>query len=79
MFRHVGLNINFARQLMTSRSTCHLGEQLERFFRRTEIRKVQRRVRCYNSNKRHIRKIQTFGDHLRTEQHIAFLFPKGLK
>ncbi|MNL56241.1 hypothetical protein D3C87_1797190 [compost metagenome] len=76
MLRCIGLHNNLPGQLMASGSAGNLRQQLEGFFRRPEVRQVQRGIGSNHSHQRNVRKIQPFGYHLRAQQHIGFFVPE---
>ena len=70
--RCVGLDKNFTGLFAAPCAPRHLCEELESPFTSSEIRKVQSEVGIDDSNERHIRKVQTFRDHLSADEHIDF-------
>ena len=61
---------NFARRFAAAGAAGDLGEQLKGPFARAEIRHVQREIGVDDSDQRHVRKMQTFRDHLRADQDV---------
>ena len=70
--RSVGLHKNFPWGLTSPGASSHLCEKLKRPFASAEIGQMQRQVRIDNSDQRHVRKMQTFRDHLRADENVDF-------
>ena len=68
--RRVGLHENFAGRFAAAGASGDLREQLERAFAGAEIGQVQREIGVDDSDERHIRKMQTFRDHLRADEDV---------
>ena len=68
--RRVSLHENFSLGFAATGPTRHLSKQLESPFARAEIGKMQRQIRVNDSDQRHVRKMQTFGNHLRPNQDV---------
>ena len=48
----------------------HLGEELERALSCPEVGKLEQRVGLDHTNRRHMRKIESFRDHLRADDDV---------
>src|SRR5438270_6753929 len=68
--RRVGLHENFSLRFTATGPSRHLSQQLKRSFARAEIRKVQREIGVDDSDQGHVRKMQTFRDHLRADKNV---------
>ena len=66
----VGLHENFAGCLAASGASCDLCEKLESAFACAEIGKMQGEISVDDTDKRYVRKMQTFRDHLRADENI---------
>ena len=66
------MNHDHARRTAASCSSCDLGDELEGTFGSTEVGHVQRGVTADNADESDIGEIQTFGDHLRTDEQVQF-------
>ena len=74
--RGTGLHENFPLDFSASGAPGNLREELERTFRRAEIRHEQPHVRIYDPDQRHIREMQPLGDHLGADQDVQFAAPE---
>ena len=79
MFRRVRLNDHAPRFIAPSRPARNLSQQLERALGRTEIRQHQTDIRGNDPHKRDMRKIKSFGDHLRADQNIRIAAPENFQ
>ena len=79
MKRREGLHKDLPFDISPARPPRHLREQLKSPFAGPEIRLMQRHVRIDNPHQGHIRKMQSFGDHLRPDQDIDLPVSKGLQ
>src|SRR5438067_2412156 len=70
--RSVSLHKNFPWRLTPSSTSSHLCEKPKRPFASAEIGQMQRQIRINNSNQRHVRKMQTFRDHLCADENVDF-------
>src|SRR5580693_10096229 len=68
--RCVGLNENLAGRFTAAGSARHLSEQLECPLARSEVRQMQREVGVDDADQGHVWKIQTFRDHLRSNENV---------
>src|SRR6476620_390322 len=68
--RRVRLHENFAVCLAAAGASCHLCEKLESAFAGAKIGKMQREIGVDDTDKRHVRKMQTFRDHLSANENI---------
>src|SRR5262245_9041449 len=59
-----GLHNDFAFHVAAPGTSCHLGQQLKCPFARAEVWLVQAKVRVDNANERHVREMESLGDHL---------------
>src|SRR6266850_6638529 len=66
--RGVGLHKHFSQRLAAASTSRDLSEQLKSPFARAEIGKMQRQIRVDDSDQRHVWKMKTFRDHLRSDQ-----------
>src|SRR5947208_892090 len=66
----VSLHEDFTRRFAAASAPGDLREQLERSFACSEIGQMQSEIGIDDSDKRHVRKMQTFGDHLRAHQNV---------
>ena len=72
VLRIVSLNDHVAAKTPASRSPRRLRQQLERSFARPVVVGVKRQIRRQNADQRHIRKIMSFDDHLRSDENLGF-------
>src|SRR6185437_10995422 len=70
---------DFSGHIAASRATRYLCNQLKDCFRCTEIRQIQTTVTVQDANKSYRRKVQAFGNHLRTDQYIRFSCAESAK
>src|SRR6266478_4453157 len=68
--RGVGLNKNLARCFAATRPSGDLSEQLKSPLTGAEIGKMQCQVGVDDSDQGHVREMQAFGDHLRTDEDV---------
>src|SRR5438270_13915904 len=68
--RRVSLHKNFARRFAAADAPGDLREKMERSFACSEIGQMQSQISVDDSDQRHVRKMQTFGDHLRAHQNV---------
>src|SRR5947209_6973680 len=68
--RSVSLHKHFARRFAASSASGHLGEKLKSALACAEIRQMQGQIGVDNSDERYVRKVQTFGNHLRADQDV---------
>jgi hypothetical protein len=54
----------------------YLRHQLKRPLRRTEIGQMERRIGIDHTNERHVREVETLGNHLRSQQNPRATFAK---
>src|SRR5699024_11758647 len=79
MVRSICLYDHFSIKLMPSCPAAHLRNELECFFRGTEIRKMKHRVCSQYADQGDVFKIEPFCNHLRPEQYIGFMVGEFLK
>ena len=72
------LNPYFAFRAFASRPASHLLQHLVSPFIGTEIRLVEERVGIEHRHQTHIIEMQSLGDHLRTDEDVAFMIGKGV-
>jgi hypothetical protein len=77
--RSVGLNQHFTDAFPASGTPGYLSEKLEGAFRGAKIRYVQTEIGVEDSDERDVRKIQTFGDHLRADEDIETAGPERIE
>ena len=68
--RRVSLHENFAVCLAAAGASGHLCEKLESAFAGAEIGEMQGEIGVDDSDKRHVREMQTFRDHLRADENV---------
>ena len=66
----IGLDQNFTGPIATTRTSRDLRDELKRSFRRAKVRQRQTRINRNHANECHIRKVVSFGKHLRTDERI---------
>ena len=74
--RRVSLDNHFAFQLAAPGSSCDLGEELKGPLAGPDIRNMETNVSVQDSYQRHIRKVQSFGNHLGADENIDLLGPE---
>ena len=68
--RRVGLHKDFARRFTAACAPGNLSEQLESALSRAEIGQMQGEIGVDDSDQRHVRKMETFRDHLRADENV---------
>ena len=65
------LQIDLAPSVLSSGTSCHLGHKLEGSLRGPEVGVVQQYIGIEYSHHRHIVKVESLGDHLRTNENVG--------
>ena len=73
MVRPVGLDHDLSWPLAPASSASHLLEELVGALRGAEVGQVKRRVGVDHRHQRHLRVVETLGDHLRAEEYARAL------
>ena len=68
--RRVSLDENFAGCLAAASASGHLCEKLESAFAGAEIGQMQGEIGVDDTDKRYVREMQTFGDHLCADENV---------
>ena len=79
VFRHPGLHDHAPGLHPAASAPCELRQQLERAFAGAEIRKPEAHIRQNHTHERHVREIESLGDHLRADQNVDLLLPKSFQ
>ncbi len=61
-----------------SRTTSHLRHQLKRLFRRAKFACSEKLIGGQNRRQRHVMKVVSFGDHLRSDENVRLMAFKGV-
>src|SRR4051794_30156834 len=72
MERRKCLDENLTLHIPAACSTSYLGQELKCPLTRAKIRLVQGHIGINDSNQRHVGKMKTLGNHLRSQKHINF-------
>src|SRR6266446_7344629 len=73
------LHKNFAGDLSSSGAASDLGKQLESTFTGSKVGQMQPDICVNDTHQGDIRKIETLGDHLRTDENVDLPTPKSAK